>query len=298
LLIAQPFGYIFLQTSNKAVAEKFSSAAAECLLYSVFFVIGAVVVPIQPFFWPSKYWWIEQPDGRLLTGSATFYYILYAARYIQSAITTLIEPRKKDFLEMMLHHIVTVILVVLSFWYGYVNVGCIVMFLLDAADPFLHLAKIFVYKRDSYQLGKIQRTEGTDSFKRAKFLSFVYGVIADIIFGIFAVVFLVTRNILYPYICWSAVFEGSKYMLGENISMIETARLLGPPYWACVLLLVVIMVLQIIWLRMILIGIYKVIVKGEASSDDRSDSEPDTSKKGSGIDETDESPRNGKKKTN
>lgn len=174
---------------------------------------------------------------------------------------------------MMFHHIVTVILIGASYTAGYEYVGCVVMLLLDAADPFLHFGKLIVYKRDSY--GKL--TSSTPLITR--FIQKSCGILSDIFFGCFVITFAITRNIMYPYIVWSTIWEGSHYMGdGEHVSRIETAYKLGVPYLLCILLLLAILVLQFIWLRMIINLVYKVLI-GIEIKDDRSDSESDTPNK-------------------
>jgi ceramide synthetase len=54
----------------------------------------------------------------------------------------LFEPRRKDFIQMELHHALTFGLVVLSYFWGWNRVGFVIMLLLDPADVPLHAAKI------------------------------------------------------------------------------------------------------------------------------------------------------------
>lgn len=142
---------------------KFGQAFMEFFYYFTFTLIGLAIVPSQPFFWPSKLWWsgfhtgehfVMQQDMRYRTAflfhvvktptslprdeafglnidSKTLdrcYYIAYAARYLQGSISCFLEPKRKDFVEMQIHHIATVLLVSLSYCYGWVRVGVMVSF--------------------------------------------------------------------------------------------------------------------------------------------------------------------------
>lgn len=72
-------------------------------MYGTFTMIGIAIVPSQPWAWPSANWWLGFDSGSHLTMRSDLrcFYILYAARYIQAAVTVLLEPKRKDFLEMM-----------------------------------------------------------------------------------------------------------------------------------------------------------------------------------------------------
>ena len=121
-----------------------------------------------------------------------FFYILYAGRYLAAYVSVWCEHKRKDFVEMQVHHSVTVVLVLASYSSSYNRVGGAVMFLLDCADPPLHVAKQFKYlstsKRDWPQF------------------------MADRWFEIFAVCFIVSRDFLYPYCCWSALIESKRHL--------------------------------------------------------------------------------------
>lgn len=47
------------------------------------------------------------------------------------------EARRKDHVQMMAHHIITVILMVTSYFTNFTRVGCVIMVLMDWCDIFL-----------------------------------------------------------------------------------------------------------------------------------------------------------------
>jgi acyl-CoA-dependent ceramide synthase len=47
------------------------------------------------------------------------------------------EARRKDHAQMMAHHIITVILMVTSYFTNFTRVGCVIMVLMDWCDIFL-----------------------------------------------------------------------------------------------------------------------------------------------------------------
>ena len=44
------------------------------------------------------------------------------------------EAWRKDHCQMMTHHIITITLMVLSYFYNFTRVGCLVMLLMDTSD--------------------------------------------------------------------------------------------------------------------------------------------------------------------
>jgi very-long-chain ceramide synthase len=47
------------------------------------------------------------------------------------------EARRKDHVQMMTHHIITVILVITSYFTNFTRVGCVIMVLMDWCDVLL-----------------------------------------------------------------------------------------------------------------------------------------------------------------
>ena len=62
-------------------------------------------------------------------------------------VITLLEKKRKDFVEMMLHHFMTSGLVISSFLFNFTRVGTAILVEQDFADIFLPLAKMFKYAK-------------------------------------------------------------------------------------------------------------------------------------------------------
>ena len=85
LIIARPLANFLLATPKRPtralrrMVVKFSQACLELLVYGSFAVIGAIIVPSQPWFWPSKHWWIGFADGghEVMRDDLRCYYLLY-----------------------------------------------------------------------------------------------------------------------------------------------------------------------------------------------------------------------------
>merc|ERR1712203_1283058 len=97
--------------------------------------------------WPSAKWWIGFSEGghEVMRSDFRCFYLLYIARYFQAIFTVLIESKRKDFIEMLVHHVVTVAVIYISYVYGWNRVGGVVMVILDPGDVPLHMAKLCKY---------------------------------------------------------------------------------------------------------------------------------------------------------
>ena len=112
-----------------------------------------------------------------------------------------------------------------------------------------------------------------------------FNTLADIWFAGFAISFTVTRNMMYPYVVWSAWVEGPMAWRAQSLwgctpdmdymEMISTVMRMGIGW--CMILLTVLQVLQLIWQYFLTKAIAKVLM-GQELKDERSDSESDGKK--------------------
>ena len=93
--------------------------------------------------------------------------------HLHRAIFQFVDTFRKDFWAMVIHHWVTVLLIIFSWQLGLTQIGAVVMLLHDPADIFLSLTKIgWTFK--------------ISSMKNTCFL-------------IFAITFIIFRCIIMPY---------------------------------------------------------------------------------------------------
>ncbi len=141
---------------------------------------------ISFFCWGSKLlttWEFDlQADFRL--GSALpaphelkLYYLIQSAFWLHMFPVTLTEPWRGDFVAMMSHHCITCSMVGASYYLGVMRIGTAVFVNQDAADVLLPLAKMFKYA-------------GSNSG-------------ADIIFGLFTLVWIPTRHGIFFVIVYA-----------------------------------------------------------------------------------------------
>lgn len=153
------------------------------------------------------------------------YYFISISYYINEAIALFIEPKRKDFFQMLLHHISTLMLLGYSYKTGFIRYGVSILFLHDISDPFLELAKLFVY------------------IKHAK--------IANFVFAIFMTVFIVSRLFVYPIFF---VYPCNKLLFESGICM-EYAIMGGS--------LIALFIMHIIWSYYIIKILIRVLKEGK-----------------------------------
>jgi hypothetical protein len=115
------------------------------------------------------------------------------ASYLFALMLMPFEPKQsvKDYVALLIHHASTLYLIWVSYVYSFHRIGFVIAFLHDLSDPFMEIAKITLYSG------------------RAK--------AADVLFGIFAIVFIVTRNFIYPVYIVSSYPLYGKYPDGSMV---------------------------------------------------------------------------------
>ena len=97
--------------------------------------------------------------------SMSFYWSLCVSQFF--------DVKRKDFWQMFIHHIATIVLMCLSWVVNVFRIGSLVLVVHDSADIFLEAAKMAKYSG--------------------------YQKVCDTIFGIFTVLWIVTRLGIYPF---------------------------------------------------------------------------------------------------
>ena len=80
--------------------------------------------------------WLNYPHVPV-AGTVKFYYLTQIAFYLHQVLILNTEARRKDHVQMMVHHIVTIMLMVASYAVNLTRVGSLVMVLMDCSDVFV-----------------------------------------------------------------------------------------------------------------------------------------------------------------
>lgn len=167
--------------SKKTIStqDKFLISSWRFVVYLLLVIYGVYVMFKMEWFTDGSQWFENWPNIPMEKELKWYYWISYG-NYMYSMIIMFFEIKQKDFMQMICHHVTTLGLLWFSYTMGFHRVGTVILLLHDSSDPLLELAKSCLY------VG--------------------WQTAANYLFTAFAVVFTVTRLILYPTFvitsCW------------------------------------------------------------------------------------------------
>jgi len=112
-----------------------------CLISSV--TIGEMATRTELFRTNYDHTLIGWPENQVHSPSQIFYFTYCFSFYLYSLVDILIQERKRDFVAMTLHHVVTMITLFLSGYIEHPRMATCIMLLFDPCDIALEFAKIF-----------------------------------------------------------------------------------------------------------------------------------------------------------
>ncbi|KAM0253899.1 hypothetical protein ACHAQJ_007074 [Trichoderma viride] len=162
--------------SKEKDAARFAEQTWMILYYCIFWPLGVHLWHSSSYFLNMAELWTDWPS-REITGTMKFYFLAQLAFWLQQVYVINIEKHRKDFWQMLTHHIVTIALVTASYAYHFTRVGNLILIIMDIVDIVFPLAKC------------------------AKYLG--YTTLCDYLFGLFVIVWLVTRHVFFLMVCYS-----------------------------------------------------------------------------------------------
>nr|AEZ67822.1 AGAP001761-PA [Anopheles merus] len=217
---------------------KFCETSWRCIYYTYSFIFGSIVMWDKPWLWDIKQCWYGYPH-QSVTNDIWWYYMISMAFYWSLTASQFYDVKRKDFWQMFAHHMITILLMALSWVCNLHRVGSLVLLVHDCADIFLESAKLTKYAQ--------------------------YQKVCDTIFAIFTVVWIVTRLMLYPRIIYSSSVEAPQILP------------MFPAYYIFNTLLILLLVLHICWTYLIVQIAVKAIKSGQMEGDVRSSSSEEIS---------------------
>ncbi|KAI9802581.1 MAG: sphingosine N-acyltransferase lag1 [Piccolia ochrophora] len=133
-------------------------------------------------FYESPYWlnlrelWTDWPNTEI-DGLLKWYYLVQFAFWIQQIIVVNIEERRKDYHQMLTHHLITCALILGSYSYLHTRVGNVILCIMDVVDLVFPLAKMLKYLH--------------------------FHVACDFAFVAFMLTWFIARHVFYLMVCWS-----------------------------------------------------------------------------------------------
>ncbi|CAF3563939.1 unnamed protein product [Fusarium graminearum] len=196
--ILGPIASVWGLSRNKSM--RFKEQAWLFIYYSTCCSVGTYIYATSPYWLDLKAMWTNWPN-REVSGLMKSYMLAQLAFWLQQMIVVNIEKRRKDYWQMVSHHIVTIALVYSSYRYGLTRVGNVVLILMDLNDLIFSVAKCLKYM-------------GLQT-------------LCDIMFGIFVVSWVLCRHVAFVMVCWS-VYAHSLAIAGATCYTGSGDTILGP----------------------------------------------------------------------
>lgn len=154
---------------------KFCESSWRAIYYTFSFSYGMFVLWDKVWLWDIKSCWYGFPH-QSLDSDVWWYYMISMGFYWSLMISQFVDVKRKDFWQMFVHHLVTLLLMALSWVCNLHRAGSLVLAVHDFADIFLDGAKLTKYAK--------------------------YQKLCDYIFAFFTVVWIFTRLGLFPRIIY------------------------------------------------------------------------------------------------
>ncbi|KAJ8712873.1 hypothetical protein PYW08_008177 [Mythimna loreyi] len=213
---------------------KFCENMWRASFYLFNFSYGCFILWDKEWLWDIDQAYIGYPHQGS-TDDIWWHYMISAAFYWALTFTQFWDVRRKDFWQMFIHHIATIMLLSFSWVCNLHRVGTLVLVIHDCSDVLLDMAKAAKYAN--------------------------YQRLCDAMFAVFIVLWLITRLGIFPfYIFWSTTIRAPMLLP------------MFPAYYIFNSLLCVLLGLHIVWTWLILQLAYKTIRAGRMEGDIRSSS--------------------------
>ncbi|PVU90799.1 hypothetical protein BB561_004714 [Smittium simulii] len=214
------------------------------------FLVGIYLIDINPDKFGYKNFWTTYPQVELHI-SIKIYYLAQAGAWAAQMVTLFMEAKRSDFFIMLVHHIVTEALIIVSYVTNFTSIGIAIHTNMDAVDIFLPLAKLFKYIK----------------FEIAVFPTF----------ALMLCTWIYTRHYILVRIIYNILFEAKNYITfdwnpeqgyyaSKNIIYSSSAFLIS------------LEIMCIVWLYQIIKVIRNILI-GHGTIDVRSDDEDDSADK-------------------
>jgi ceramide synthetase len=233
-------------------AQKLPESLWKCGVYTITWMWAIYLIATKDYFFDLKTHWNTWHPGEPVDMSLRWLYIVQIGFYIHCAYATVfLETIRQDFIVLMLHHGLTVSLLLYSFSVRYHKIGLLVLFLQDIGDIVLELAKTSYYFKD----------RGGQKHAVPEYF-------ANFFFAIFTIQHIVFRLYWFP----TKVIYSSMHV---SVSVFPG----GPFYLPFNVMLVALYAMQVYWFKFIVRLLIKILVYNESVRDERDYEEQDDSKK-------------------
>lgn len=224
---------------RKSARNHLKKATETCwrfVIYAIMLSIGTHVLFQNDWGLDNSKWIQRYIEDHEFTWDMKLYYQVELTFYLSLLISQFFDIKRKDFYHLFIHHVVTIVLLLVSYIDSTYRFGVVILYLHDCADVWMEAAKIANY-------AKIQK-------------------VCDVLFAVFGVVFITTRLIYYPTYVAYGYFNYNSYEMGII-------------HRTMVCLCYVLLLLHCYWGWLIGKMAYRLLIVGKVEKDTRSESESD-----------------------
>lgn len=240
----------FLKLKSHKTLLRFAEQGWSFAYFVASTAFGVWLLLDSPYKTNPRYLWQDWPHYQVRP-AFKFYYLVQLSTWISQLYVINVEDRRKDHYQMFTHHVVTIILVSMSYCFHYTRVGHVILMLMDNVDFLFSAAKMLKYL----------------NYSRA----------CDAMFTVFMISWIVCRHGLYLYFTYSAATDGLELMhtgchydeYGELVTCVGHNM---PKF--LITLLLFLHCITMLWFYLIAKVAIKVI-KGDGAEEPRSDGEDD-----------------------
>lgn len=225
---------------------KFCDLAWELVYYSFYCVLGLWVLWDKAWLWDISESFANFPIHSM-TNDLWWYYMVSLGYYWSMCASHFFTHRRKDATQLLVHHILTILLLVFSWICNFVRIGSLVLLVHECVDIPMQLAKMCKLAGHRHLM--------------------------DPLFAVFLIIWLSTRTGLYPFwIMHTTLFRAH-----------VIAQMFYPVYYIFNFMLLLLLFLHICWtyliLRIVVLKFTTNAIQDVRSSSDASAEEDDDDKR-------------------
>ena len=188
---------------SRAKIARFMEQAYTAMYFAIFGPFGLYVMSRSPLWYFKTTPMFENFPHREHEAIFKAYYLLQASYWAQQAIVLLLQLEKprKDFKELVGHHVITLALIALSYRFHFTYMGLAVYITHDISDFFLAVSFL--------RIADLSTSESLtqNSFQTSKTLNYLDSSIVGPYFALFTAAWIYLRHYLNLRILWACLTE-------------------------------------------------------------------------------------------
>ncbi|KAI0462175.1 hypothetical protein LJB42_004263 [Komagataella kurtzmanii] len=252
--VLEPLAIKIVGINNRKALTRFKEQGWSLFYYTTSWTVGFYLYYKSDYFFNCDHIFIGWPNNKLDFYFKS-YYLIQMSCWLQQIVVLNIEERRKDYVQMFSHHIITCLLIIGSYYYYFLQIGHVILVMMDIVDVFLSLAKMLKYCG--------------------------YSTLCDVMFFIFLVSWIAIRHVCYNYVFWHTCTKSrdlmnadcSRYAIyGGPLDVTPVRCYTDSTIRYFMFLLGGLQIITLIWMYLIL-KVFIGVITGKNAEDVRSDDE-------------------------